>query len=107
MSWQEILKDPEYNAQIQKIVRSRVKDQGQSRAILQTLSPALRQLAETHGLDPQKTAMVGDREIDLASGRSAGVWGIHYLCKTVPQTLQCHWRFSDYAQMAKLLKDKE
>ena len=53
MSWQEILKDPEYNAQIQKIVRSRVKDQGQSRAILQTLSPALRQLAETHGLDPE------------------------------------------------------
>ena len=46
MSWQEILKDPEYNAQIQKIVRSRVKDQGQSRAILQTLSPALRQLAK-------------------------------------------------------------
>lgn len=53
MSWQEILKDPEYNAQIQKIVRSRVRDQGQSRAILQTLSPALRQLAEAHGLDPE------------------------------------------------------
>lgn len=53
MSWQEVLKDPEYNAQIQKIVRARVKDQGQSRAILQTLSPALKTLAEAHGLDPE------------------------------------------------------
>ena len=68
---------------------------------------AIRFLLDTYELDPREVAMVGDREIDLASGRSAGVWGIHYLCKTVPQTLQCHWRFSDYAQMAELLKGKE
>ena len=61
---------------------------------------AITHLLHTHGLDPKEVAMVGDREIDLASARSAGVCGIHYLCKDVPQDLQCHWRFSDYADMA-------
>ena len=68
---------------------------------------AIEYLLETHGLDPQETAMVGDREIDLASGRAAGVRCIHYLCKDVPQELQCHWRFSDYAAMAAILKSEE
>ena len=53
MSWEEILKDPEYNARIQKIVRSRVNDQGRTKAILETLSPALKALAREHGLDPE------------------------------------------------------
>ena len=64
-------------------------------------------LLETQGLDPGETAMVGDREIDLASGRAAGVRCIHYLCKDVPQELQCDWRFSDYAAMAAILKSEE
>ena len=51
--------------------------------------------------------MVGDREIDLASGRAAGIYGIHYVCKDVPQLLQCHWRFTDYADMAEKLTKKE
>ena len=63
-------------------------------------------LLETAQLDPNETAMVGDREIDLASGRAAGVKSIHYLCKDVPQTLECDWRFSDYAEMAQLLKEE-
>lgn len=53
MSWEEIVKDPEYNARIQKIVRSRVNDQGRTKAILETMEPALRQLAREHGLDPE------------------------------------------------------
>lgn len=63
-------------------------------------------LLETAQLDPNETAMVGDREIDLASGRAAGVKSIHYLCKDVPQALECDWRFSDYAEMAQLLKEE-
>ena len=54
LSWEEIVKDPQYNAQLQKIVKARVKEEGKSRAILETLDPALRQLAKDHGLDPQK-----------------------------------------------------
>lgn len=53
LSWEQILKDPEYNAQIQKIVRSRVKEEGKHKAILETLDPALRQLAVQYGLDPE------------------------------------------------------
>ena len=53
LSWEQILKDPEYNAQLQKIIRSRVKEEGKHKAILETLDPALRQLAKQHGLDPE------------------------------------------------------
>ena len=61
MKWEEIVKDPEYNAEIQKIVKSRVKDDGQSKAILEILSPALQHLAAANGMDPQNmdyTALV-------------------------------------------------
>lgn len=53
LSWEQILKDPEYNAQLQKIIRARVKEEGRNKAILDTLNPALRQLAAQHGLDPE------------------------------------------------------
>ena len=64
---------------------------------------AIQYLLRTHDLNPEEVAMVGDREIDLASARAAGIYSVHYLCKNVPQELQCHWRFSDFAQMAKAL----
>jgi len=53
MTWEEIVKDPEYNSELQKIVKARVKDEGRSKAILDTLEPALKQLAARHGLDPE------------------------------------------------------
>jgi len=61
LSWEEILKDPEYNGQIQKIIRSRVKEEGKHKAALETLAPAIRHLAKQHGLDPDNvdhTALV-------------------------------------------------
>lgn len=68
---------------------------------------AIEYLLHSQGLDRAEVAMVGDREIDLISARAAGVYCIHYLCKAVPQELDCHWRFSDYAEMATKLKSKE
>ena len=53
LTWEQILKDPEYNAQLQKIIRARVKEEGRNKAILETLDPALRHLAAQHGLDPE------------------------------------------------------
>ena len=53
MSWDEIVKDPEYNAELQKIIKSRIKDEGQHKAILDTLDPAIKYLAKEHGLDPE------------------------------------------------------
>ena len=64
---------------------------------------AIEYLLVTQDLDPKEVAMVGDREIDLLSGRAAGIYGIHYLCKDVPQDLECHWRFSDFSQLAAAL----
>lgn len=61
MSWDEIVKDPEYNAELQKIIKARVKDDGQNKAILETLAPAIKHLAQEHGLDPENvdhTALV-------------------------------------------------
>lgn len=61
MSWEEIVKDPEYNAELQKIIKARVKDDGQHKAVLETLSPMLKHLAKEKGLDPENidhTALV-------------------------------------------------
>ena len=61
MSWDEIVKDPEYNAELQKIIKARVKDDGQNKAILEILAPAIKHLAQEHGLDPENvdhTALV-------------------------------------------------
>ena len=61
MSWDEIVKDPEYNAELQKIIKARVKDDGQNKAILEILAPAIKHLAKEHGLDPENvdhTALV-------------------------------------------------
>lgn len=53
LTWEQILKDPEYNARLQKIIRARVKEEGRNKAILEILDPALRQLAQQYGLDPE------------------------------------------------------
>jgi len=61
MTWEEIVKDPEYNGELQKIIRSRVKEEGRHKATLETLEPAIRHLAKQHGLDPDNvdhTALV-------------------------------------------------
>ena len=53
MSWDEIMKDPEYNQKMQEIIRSRVKDGDQNRSILEALAPAIKHLAQENGLDPE------------------------------------------------------
>ena len=53
MSWEEIVKDPEYNAEIQKIVKTRLKEDSKRKSILEVLDPALKHLAREHGLDPE------------------------------------------------------
>lgn len=62
-------------------------------------------LLEKHGLSPEETAMVGDRQIDLDSGIAAGVKTVHYRCKAVPQELKCNWHFDDFLVMAQSLTE--
>lgn len=61
MSWDEVMKDPEYNQKMQEIIKARVKDGDQNRSILETLAPAIKHLAQENGLDPENvdyTALV-------------------------------------------------
>lgn len=52
MTWEEIMADPEYNAKMQAVVQQRLKGAKQSQKDLQTLQPALEQLAKHYGIAP-------------------------------------------------------
>ena len=52
MSWDEIMADPEYNKQMQEVVRSRLKSAKGAEENLAKLTPALELLARKHNLDP-------------------------------------------------------
>ena len=51
MSWDEIMADPEYNQQMQAVVKSRLKAAGAAEEALAKLTPALKVLARKHGID--------------------------------------------------------
>ena len=51
MSWDEIMKDPEYNKQMQAVVQSRLKSAKGAEETLGKLAPALEVLARKHNLD--------------------------------------------------------
>jgi hypothetical protein len=53
MRWEDIRKDPEYSAEISKIVRERLKEAGTARQTLDTLMPGLKNLAQQQGMDPE------------------------------------------------------
>lgn len=54
MSWNDIMKDPEYNAEMQKIIKARVKESDSAKDALAKLTPALEVLARAHKMDPAK-----------------------------------------------------
>lgn len=54
MSWDEIVKDPEYNQELQKLIKARLRESGASRDAMEALTPALDLLSREYGLDPQK-----------------------------------------------------
>ena len=52
MSWDEIMKDPEYNKEMQAVVRSRLKSEKSAEENLAKLAPAMELLAMKYDLDP-------------------------------------------------------
>ena len=52
MSWDEIMKDPEYNKQMQAVVQSRLKAAKGAEEALGKMTPALEILARKYNLDP-------------------------------------------------------
>lgn len=51
MSWDEIMADPEYNKQMQSVIKARLKAAGTAEETLTKLAPAIELLARKHGLD--------------------------------------------------------
>lgn len=52
MSWDEIMADPEYNKQMQAVVKARLKTAGAAEESMAKLTPALEVLARKYGQDP-------------------------------------------------------
>lgn len=52
MSWDEIVKDPEYNQELQKLIKARLRESGTYKEAMEALSPALELLARQYGIDP-------------------------------------------------------
>ena len=53
MSWDEIMKDPEYNKEMQAVVRSRLKSEKSAEEALGKMTPAIEVMARKYGLDPK------------------------------------------------------
>lgn len=51
MSWDEIMKDPEYNKQMQSVIKARLKQAGAAEENMSKLAPAIELLARRYGLD--------------------------------------------------------
>jgi hypothetical protein len=51
MSWEEIMKDPEYNKEMQAVVRSRLKSEKSAEEALGKMAPAIEVMARKYGLD--------------------------------------------------------
>ena len=64
---------------------------------------AIEYLVNKYGIPKGKAVMIGDRELDLASGKNAGIRTAHYICKAIPQTFVCDWRFDRFADFTKAL----
>ena len=54
MSWDEIVKDPEYNQELQKLIKARLRESGAYKDAMEALDPALTLLARQYGIDPEK-----------------------------------------------------
>lgn len=60
-------------------------------------------LKEKYGMTDTDAVMVGDREIDLGSGRAAGIYTAHLVCALAPEQLACTWRLKSFEEMLALL----
>jgi phosphoglycolate phosphatase-like HAD superfamily hydrolase len=47
---------------------------------------AVNYICDTYGLDRSETVMIGDREIDVLSGKNAGCFGCLFTKKEKPET---------------------
>lgn len=54
MTWDEIMKDPEYNKSMQSLIQSRLRQSKGAQEAMEKMGPALEMLMKKHGMDPNK-----------------------------------------------------
>ncbi|MBE6983704.1 MAG: HAD family hydrolase [Ruminococcaceae bacterium] len=64
---------------------------------------AILYLVKKYGMAAQDAVMVGDRNCDLGSARTAQIGTVHYVCSAVPEHLQADFRVESYADMLNIL----
>lgn len=64
---------------------------------------AINYLIDAYSMDKQTTVMIGDRELDLASGRNAGVLTCHIPCKTAMQILNADYKIDSLREIPAVL----
>lgn len=67
MTWQEIMKDPEYNAEMQKLIRARLKG-------MDALRPALEMLAGRYNIDVSDPSKMDEAALGRAIMEDDGLW---------------------------------
>lgn len=77
MSWEEIMKDPEYNQEMQKVVKSRLKDADANKAILDT-SPETACALTTDRFQPKFPTLWEEKIIAMPS---AGPLATSIMCR--------------------------
>ena len=68
-TWDELMKDPDYNRQMQQVVQARLKDDKGAKETLQKLAPILESLGAKYSLD---TSDVNNLDIDALTKAVAG-----------------------------------
>lgn len=64
---------------------------------------AILYLMKKYGMTGEDGVMIGDRDCDLESARSAGIRTVHKVCPIAPEQLNCHWKFETFDEMLKLI----
>lgn len=54
MTWEEIMKDPEYNRSMQTLIQNRLRHSKVAQEAMEKMGPALEMLMKKHGMDPSK-----------------------------------------------------
>lgn len=64
---------------------------------------AIDYLVKAHSMDKNTTVMIGDRDLDLASGRNAGILTCHFPCMAAPQILKADYVLTSLRDIPEML----
>lgn len=63
------------------------------------------QLMQRHRIALESAVMVGNRQMDLESGRNAGISTAHLICPAAPEALDCTWCLHTLRDLLPMMKE--